>query len=419
MENPGRQSARERQETSATRPTPVALMKRRARLPGPPWLWWVGSAVALVVIVSGLTQALLAHGESRLADHAHAQQTAQATPQYTADVSAVAMTSDTDAWAFGTWGQSFNGPIRGNATPSGCQVCLLLLHYDGHAWSRVQPDPSLAGISVRVTSVTMLSPSEGWAVGGNNVLQYTNGAWKLATTVPTDAQVYDSLTGIAMISSSEGWAIGSQSNPNTGDSPLLLHDLHGAWSSVHLPAFDDLRTTVQSISVRPSGEGWLVGGDYTDAGQRTIVEHLRGGVWSAEPTGVDAQLNGVYAVSRTEAWAVGTKDIAVGPGVILHYLKGKWTSVPSPTPNLLHTVMMRSPTEGWIGGDGAATLRYDGSAWTKVGMVIHGFELVSLAFGGTEGWGAGFYGGQPAQSPLLLHYSAGEWTSYPLHLTLP
>jgi hypothetical protein len=159
-----------------------------------------------------------------------------------------------------------------------------------------------------------------------------------------------------------------------------------------------------------------VGGQYADTGQRSIVLHYSRGTWTSQETGVPAQLNGVFALSPTEAWAVGTKDIAVGPGVILHYLGGKWSTVASPTPNLLHTVVMRSASDGWIGGDGAVILRYNGRVWTKDALVIHGYQLKSLAIAGSgatlEGWGVGSYQGLPANGPLMLHYSIGAWSQY-------
>ena len=44
----------------------------------------------------------------------------------------------------------------------------------------------------------------------------------------------------------------------------------------------------------------------------------------------DWTLYGVYAVSRTEAWAVGS-DFANLKGVLLHYINGVWISVKPPT----------------------------------------------------------------------------------------
>lgn len=401
-------------------PASSTATRRLGRLPGPVWAWWIGSIVALVALASGLTQALLSHAEQRMAAQAIASVTAAAIPHYTADLSAVAMTSADDVWAFGTWGQVYNvilprsGPP--SATPSGCQVCTLILHYDGHNWTRVPVDPSLV---VRVTSVSMLSATDGWAVGGNSILHYSNGAWRLASSFPDDPEHSVGLKSIAMVSATEGWIAGYQMDPATGDGSLLLHYLHGTWTPVHLPSFDQPRATIESVSMLPSGEGWAVGGVYTDSGQRTLILHYSHGVWTSEPTSVPAQLNGAYALSRSEAWAVGTKDIAIGPGVILHYLNGTWSSVPSPTPNLLHTVVMRSPGEGWAGGDGAATLRYDGTGWTKVGLVIHGYQLTSLAVAGAEGWGVGSDATQDGQTVLMLHYHGGSWSAYPLPLTLP
>lgn len=394
-----------------TRPIP-SVATQRPRLPGPRWIWWLGSVLALVALVSVLTQALLARGEDRLANQARAAATSAAAPQYFEEITAVAMTSPTNGWAFGTVGQSYGSAPPPTPTPGQCQVCTLILHYDGQHWTRVPTDPSL---DIRVVSVSMLSSTEGWAVGLLGILHYTGGAWSVAERLESDEQHAVGLKGIAMVSATEGWAIGYQEDPNTGDSPLLLHYLHGAWSPAHLPIFDQPRTTIESVSMLPTGEGWIVGGEYADTGQRTIVLHLQHGTWTTEETEVGAQLNGVYALSRTEAWAVGTKDIALGPGVILHYLNGSWTSVPSPTPNLLHTVVMRSANEGWIGGDGAAVLHFDGQRWTKADLVIHGYQLTSLAVSGAgasaEGWGAGAYALSNGP-PVMLHLSNGSWSQY-------
>ncbi len=147
-----------------------------------------------------------------------------------------------------------------------------------------------------------------------------------------------------MVSAREGWAVGFDDDPSTGEHPLLLHYTAGAWSPVHLPIFDQPRVELKSIAMLPSGEGWAVGGMYADTGQQSIVLHYSRGSWTPQETGVPAQLNSVVALSPTDAWAVGTKDIAVGPGVIVHYIGGKWSAVASPTPNLLHTVVMRSAT---------------------------------------------------------------------------
>ncbi len=396
----------------AAPPTTATRLVRRSRVPGPGWIWSAGAVVLLVALVSVLTQMALARGEARqTAAATRAVATAQAAqaPQHIETLATVAMTSPADGWAFGMIGEAVYGPYPRQGTPKvGCQICTLILHYDGHTWSRVPTDPSL---DIPVVSVAMLSPSDGWAVGGNGILHYSGGAWTLAARIDTGQQHGVGLLGISMVSASEGWAVGFDDDYATGEHPLLLHYTGGAWSPVHLPIFDQPRVELKSIAMLPSGEGWAVGGEYADSGQQTIVLHYSHGSWTPQETGVPAQLNSVVALSPSEAWAVGTKDIAVGPGVILHYIGGTWRSIASPTPNVLHTVVMRSATDGWIGGDGAAILRYNGRVWTKADLVIHGYQLTSLAIAGSgatvEGWGVGSYQGSSADGPLMLRYSNG------------
>src|SRR5260221_2799016 len=143
--------------------TPLRLV-RRSRLPGPGWIWSVGAVVSLVSLVSVLTQMALARGEARqTAAATRAVATAQAAhaPQLFETLATGAMTSAADGWAFGMIGEEVHGPYPQQATPkAGCQLCMLILHYDGHTWSRVSTDPSL---DIPVVSVAMLSPSDGWA----------------------------------------------------------------------------------------------------------------------------------------------------------------------------------------------------------------------------------------------------------------
>ena len=69
---------------------------------------------------------------------------------------------------------------------------------------------------------------------------------------------------------------------------------------------------------------------------------------------------------------------------------------------------------GWAG----AMMHYDGTAWTNIGIVRHGFEIEHVGtIGPDEAWATGAYlgGGQLTDFTItLLHYSAGIWRVYPL-----
>ncbi|AKV02428.1 hypothetical protein AKJ09_09091 [Labilithrix luteola] len=74
-------------------------------------------------------------------------------------------------------------------------------------------------------------------------------------------------------------------------------------------------------------------------------------------------LEGVWAASATEAWAVG------GAGVIRHWTGGaaSWEIVSDvPTTETLRAVWGTSPTDIWAVGDASVVLHYDGKAWSQV-----------------------------------------------------
>ena len=80
-------------------------------------------------------------------------------------------------------------------------------------------------------------------------------------------------------------------------------------------------------------------------------------------------LRAVYAVSATEAWAVGER------GTIVRYADGRWTPVASPTTVTLRTIWGSGPNDVWaIGSTSGVTtpsvlVRWDGVRWS---LVTHG-----------------------------------------------
>ena len=74
-------------------------------------------------------------------------------------------------------------------------------------------------------------------------------------------------------------------------------------------------------------------------------------------------LNGVWASSSTNAWAVGAR------GTVRHYTgdETNWDVVGDvPTDVNLNAVWGTSPSDVWAVGDAAVVLHFDGSAWRRV-----------------------------------------------------
>lgn len=78
------------------------------------------------------------------------------------------------------------------------------------------------------------------------------------------------------------------------------------------------------------------------------------------PTPQGNVLWSVFAVSATEAWAVGDS------GTMLHMTGGQWQPLISQTPAALYAVWGTDPNNVFAVGDRATVLRWDGSKWTQL-----------------------------------------------------
>src|SRR5258708_33666705 len=132
-------------------------------------------------------------------------------------------------------------------------VSIYLRQSAGH------PSYPLAS-AITLNSISMDSPSDGWAVGEmsgkpNNVLfHYHVGQWTIVKPLPEGTAsmpgIHTSLQSISMISSTDGWAIGNTSIPqgkpiiqgqttsmSLQPAGLLLYYLNGNWIAVRTCAW--------------------------------------------------------------------------------------------------------------------------------------------------------------------------------------
>lgn len=103
------------------------------------------------------------------------------------------------------------------------------------------------------------------------------------------------------------------------------------------------------------------------------------------------RLNGVWAVSDTEAWAVGVD------GTILHNTgaQSSWEVVTNvPTTEHLNAVTGSSSSDIWAVGDAGVVLHYDGTAWSRVKIAGLGTRRPDLYTVWSAGPGQVWIGGQ-------------------------
>ncbi|HZC79498.1 MAG TPA: hypothetical protein VE258_17210, partial [Ktedonobacterales bacterium] len=216
-------------------------------------------------------------------------------------------------------------------------------------WTNV-PSPGV-GAEGRLTAVTALSATDAWSVGqyeGADSLQRTlfehwdGGQWKFVPS-PNPGTQYNILQGVAGASTSDVWAVGSQSSASDVTQPLIEHWNGSSWSAIPAPDLGKDNGQLNGVAAITASDAWAVGTATTAAAsafeaplQHALVEHWNGSAWSVvtaiapAPAGANnSQLNAVAALSSSNVWVAGAYN-GQGPGgpLIEHWNGQSWTVVP-------------------------------------------------------------------------------------------
>ncbi len=324
-----------------------------------------------------------------------------------AGMSAVAMTGTGQGWALG---ESVNGSV----------IQGVIFQLSGGVWSK----PTVTPLSL--FALTMVTPSEGWAVGAN-IAHFTAGKW--AAIKPAGALTKATfLSTISMLSASEGWAAGSTASGTPA--AVLVHYSNGSWTPANLST---KAAGFSSVAMDSTTDGWLAG--YTRSSgtpPMTLMYHYQGGSW-VEDTAAESVMSGAYAVpsamtmlSASEGWAVGQNGIA-------HYCGGKWAperiAVHAGTLSLdfaLESLTLISPDEGWAAGNityfgtshqlppqRAVVLHYAHHAWTVQSLPLdtanQNTYLTGIAAASpSDVWAVGT--NNTTGRPIFLHYDGSAWS---------
>jgi len=126
--------------------------------------------------------------------------------------------------------------------------------------------------------------------------------------------------------------------------------------------------------------------------------------WRIEGSGQTEDLNDIFIVDETTAFAVG-----VG-GTLLKKDGANWTAMTSPVTVDLFDVYFTSADNGWVCGEDGTLLQYDGTSWNEVtsgtDSDLNGIFFVSA----TDGYAVGNDG-------IALQYDGSTWNSIDVGLT--
>ncbi|HEY7832133.1 MAG TPA: zf-HC2 domain-containing protein [Ktedonobacterales bacterium] len=241
--------------------------------------------------------------------------------------------------------------------------------------------------------------------------------------------VYGGINDISMLSPSDGWAVGSVAQgPATRNVPapltsLIMHYTGGQWQPVS-DTFPDVY--LQSVSMYGPDDGWAVGRTM-HAPLRGVVLRYSGGHWrevpvpstlvptplpfmSAPEPHADFQPTQVQAVGPDDAWIVDNASI-----VLVHYREGVWSVVQSPQ---VLTISMVSDSEGWAIDYSSVIYHFHAGRWTMyLGLSAYTAVTAIHMISASDGWALATYTvydrlGNPhgPSTHWLLRYHNGAWT---------
>ncbi len=223
-------------------------------------------------------------------------------------------TSAGDLWAVGEYsdGQNFNA--------------MLFVHWNGTAWSFVK-EPAALHTSAFGEAVTVLSPTDAWAVGENGLRTATlsahwNGtAWSFVKTpFPQDGNdPQNFLTGVTATGPGDVWASGYEGNVDQQNFslPYVLHWDGTAWSLTETPNAGTEGSLLAGVTALSPTDVWVAGqtGE-SDGALLTFTEHFNGQTWSKEPSldpgelgdAPDSTFQAVASAAPHVLFAVGSQE---------------------------------------------------------------------------------------------------------------
>ena len=307
-----------------------------------------------------------------------------------ASFSAVDALSPSDAW---TAGFSYAG--------AGSPAKTLIVHWDGTSWKRV-PSPGSFDTNLipALPSLSMDSATDGWAVGSvynkltnssrSLALHWNGTSWQRVTTSPRFF-----FAAVASFSPADATTVGSVRTGTSTYTAAAFHWNGTSWTrTATLPTPPGVSATTaeaSALSAQSATDMWAIG-YYTGPDAGNLAWHWNGTRWTVTttPAGLTVGgLQGVAAISPTDAWAVGDDLTAQGGAntLTLHWDGTNWTQVPAPDSPARIVAPPTNPPQS----------------------VLTGVSAVSAS----DVWAVGYHQNDIGNRyTLILHWNGTTWTQF-------
>ena len=184
------------------------------------------------------------------------------------------------------------------------------------------------------------------------------------------------------------------------------------WTVITPPAGTAGATLTGSFALSDTN-AWAVGGP-SSASAAPVAVNWNGTAWSSVPTPTPSgstpnwRLTSVAASSASDAWAVGVQAAGtkIHNSLYEHWNGTAWSVVAGPNEGPLAAVLDFSPTNAWAFAD-FVVLHWNGTAWSVVSGALN--ALAVSADGPNDIWGID-------RNDQVTHYNGTSWSSTTLSL---
>jgi hypothetical protein len=330
--------------------------------------------------------------------------------------------SPTDAWAVGTGGSAGGGSS-------------LILHWNGKSWSAV-PSPSPGQVNY-LQGISAVSAKDIWAVGwyftahakyARPLFLHWNGhVW---TAVRANASMAGYAPyAVSVRTASDAWAVGidlAHYNPPDLSWPaLILHWNGESWTKVNSPRAGKGDNDLAGVAATGASAAWATGKyfDYSaHPAAHVLLEHWNGSGWVRLANGrPNWYLDDISASSPTNIWAVGGTE----NGTLIERWQGHgWNQVKSPSPpdSSLGPVAVHSANDAWAVGEAGLNRiisfaeHWNGHEWSQIAIPAYGppsaFKgITGVAIGGPSSvWAVGTYDKSEHVHMIIFHWNGTSWS---------
>jgi hypothetical protein len=201
---------------------------------------------------------------------------------------------------------------------------------------------------------------------------------------PSPGASFNILTAVSAVSANDVWAVGRYITSSGTTQSLVMHWDGTEWSVVSSPNPGTSYNTLDGVWAVSANDIWAVGYYFSGSDTpRTLVMHWDGGTWTVVPSpniGASSNfLSAVSAVSADDVWASGYYlNGFVIETLMVHWDGTEWSVVPSPNvgtdSNTLRDVTAISSNDVWAVGDyydnnligRTLVMHWDGTDWTVI-----------------------------------------------------